>query len=406
MKVLFINEVCGTGSTGRICTDLAIALEKQGHEVKIAYGRDGSVPEEFQRYAVRIGTDWDVRLHAIKTRLFDAAGFGSIKATKKFIAWVEAYDPDIIHLHNLHGYYINIELLFQYLKSCNKRIIWTLHDCWAFTGHSAYCDAVRCERWKTGCYKCPQKKVYPKSYVDASKKNWIRKRALFSGIPNMAIITPSYWLANLVRESYLKEYQVMVIHNGIDISNFYPLANDFKEVYNLVGKTIILSVATVWNDLKGYHDFLKLASILNDTYRIVMVGGMTEEQIKELPKNIIHINKTRSIKEMAYLYNAADVYVNLTVCDTYPTVNLEAVACGTPVITYDVGGSAENARAYGGIVVKRGDMDTIVKLLADAPKRKDAFKVPEVGELNKQTTIISYVQRYDIPINTIGGIRK
>ena len=205
MKVLMINVVCGIRSTGRICTDLATALEAQGHEVKIAYGRE-NVPEQFQKYAVRIGTDLDVKLHGLRARLLDGAGFGSKRATKKFIEWVKEYDPDVIHLHNIHGYYINVEVLFKYLKSCSKKIIWTLHDCWAFTGHSAYCDAVQCDRWKTGCYECPQISEYPRSVVDRSKLNWKKKREMFTGIPNMILVTPSQWLAGLVKESFLNKY--------------------------------------------------------------------------------------------------------------------------------------------------------------------------------------------------------
>ena len=280
MKVLMINVVCGIRSTGRICTDLAVELEKQGHEVKIAYGRE-NVPKQFQKYAVRIGTDLDVKLHGIKARLLDGAGFGSKNATVKFIRWIKEYDPDVIHLNNIHGYYINIEVLFKYLRICGKKIIWTLHDCWSFTGHSAYCDAVQCERWVQGCYKCPQRKEYPKSIIDASRGNWIKKKKIFSDIPNMTIITPSNWLAELVKKSFLGKYPVEVIHNGIDTNQFKPLKNDFREVYHLEDKFIVLGIATVWNDMKGYSDFIKLASMLDDFYKIVMVG-LTEEQIEKL----------------------------------------------------------------------------------------------------------------------------
>lgn len=178
MKVLMINVVCGIRSTGRICTDIADALTAQGHEVKIAYGRE-TVPEKYQKYAVKIGSDFGVKLHGLRARLFDGAGFGSKSDTKKFIEWVKEFDPDVIHLHNIHGYYINIEVLFDCLRTCGKKIIWTLHDCWAFTGHSALCDAVQCTKWKKGCKKCPQIKEYPKSYIDRSKKNWIKKELCF-----------------------------------------------------------------------------------------------------------------------------------------------------------------------------------------------------------------------------------
>lgn len=357
MRVLMINVVCGIRSTGRICTDLATALEAQGHEVKIAYGRE-NVPEQFQKYAVRIGTDFDVKRHGIRTRIADGAGFGSKRVTEKFIEWVKEYDPDVIHLHNIHGYYINIEVLFKYLKESGKKVIWTLHDCWAFTGHSAYCDAVQCDRWKIECYKCPQSSEYPKSVVDRSKRNWKKKRELFTGIANMTIVTPSYWLSNLVKESFLNNYEVQVIHNGIDTSQFRPLKNDFRKHYGLEEKRILLGVATVWNDMKGYSDFLKLSSMLDDSYIIVLVG-LSDDQLEELPDNILGIKRTASVKELAYIYSAADVFLNLSYCENYPTVNLESRACGTPVVTYNTGGSPESAGSEC-VVVERGNLHEVV----------------------------------------------
>ena len=376
MKVLMINVVCGIRSTGRICTDLATALEDQGHEVKIAYGRE-NVPEQFQRFAVRIGTDLDVKLHGVKARLFDGAGFGSKRATEKFIEWVKGYDPDVIHLHNIHGYYINVEVLFDYLRECGKKVIWTLHDCWAFTGHTAYCDAVQCDRWKTGCYICPQICEYPKSVVDRSKHNWKKKRALFTGIANMTIVTPSHWLSGLVKESFLNNYEVQVIHNGIDTSQFRPLKNDFRKHYGLENKRILLGVATAWNDMKGYTDFIKLSSMLDDSNKIVLVG-LSDDQLKELPKNILGIKRTASVKELAYIYSAADVFLNLSYCENYPTVNLESRACGTPVVTYNTGGSPESAGPEC-VVVEKGNLQEIVSAINTLPSgiTEDASKFDE-----------------------------
>ena len=336
-----INSVCGIRSTGRICTDIASELEAQGHQVKIAYGRE-NVPEQFQRYAVRIGNDLDMRLHGVKARLLDASGFGSKSATKRFIKWVKDYDPDVIHLHNIHGYYINIEILFNYLKNSGKPVVWTLHDCWAFTGHCAYFDFAGCEKWKTGCYGCPQKKSYPSSIlIDRSKKNHIQKRRLFTTLSNMTVVTPSQWLAGLVKKSYLGKYNIRVINNGIDTEVFKPTSGDFRQKYNIGSKKIILGVAGVWDRRKGFEDFYKLSSILEDSYQIVLVG-LNEKQISALPKNIIGISSTESASELAEIYTAADVFVNPTLEDNYPTVNLEAQACGTPVITYNTGGSPES----------------------------------------------------------------
>lgn len=360
MKVLMINVVCGIRSTGRICTDIADALTAQGHEVKIAYGRE-TVPEKYQKYAVRIGSDFGVKLHGLRARLLDGAGFGSKSDTKKFIEWVKEFDPDVIHLHNIHGYYINIEVLFDYLRTCGKKIIWTLHDCWAFTGHSAYCDAVQCDKWKSGCDHCPQIKEYPKSYLDRSKRNWKMKKKMMTGIRNFSIVTPSHWLEGLVKESFLNEYPVKVIHNGIDTSQFYPMENDFRDFYDIGNRYILLGVASTWNDMKGYSDFFSLSKRLDDDYKIVMVG-LTDEQIAELPGNILGIKRTESVKELAQIYSAADLFLNLTYCDNYPTVHLEAISCGTPVVSYDTGGCSESILNCGD-VVEQGNITALIETI-------------------------------------------
>lgn len=384
MRVLMINVVCGIRSTGRICTDLATALEAQGHEVKIAYGRE-EVPEKYQKYAVRIGTDLDVKLHGLRARLFDGCGWGSRRATAKFIEWVKEYDPDVIHLHNLHGYYINIEVLFKYLKVCGKKIIWTLHDCWAFTGHSAYCDAVNCERWITGCHDCPNMREYPASFIDRSNENWAKKKALMDGIPNLTIVTPSEWLAGLVRKSFLAQYQVTVIHNGIDTSQFYPMENDTRDFFGIGGKFMILGVSTSWDEMKGFSDYLKLANMLGDDYQVVL-AGLKKEQKEKLPRNVIGIERTNSVKELAQLYSAADLFVNLSYCDNYPTVNLEAIACGTPVLTYRTGGSPESA-GLDAVIVERGNLDAVAEAV-----RKLEKKTPSADRtfLDKEKSVIEY----------------
>lgn len=362
MKLLLINEECGTGSTGRICTDIAAECENRGIDVKIAFGRNSKfIPDQFRKYALRVGNNFDLVAHCIQARLFDAAGFGSKRVTKNFINAVNEFSPDVIHLHNVHGYYINVELLFEYLKSCKKRILWTLHDVWPFTGHSAYCDVAQCAKWKTGCGDCPLLNIYPKSYVDRSRRNWKRKREIFTSVPDLKIITPSNWLAGLVKESFLKDYPVEVINNGIDTTLFTQGKSNFKNKNNLEGKTLLLGVATVWNDLKGFSDYIRLAELLGDSYRIVLVGGISEDIRSKLPHNIIHIRKTYDVHEMVDIYNAADVFVNLTYCDTYPLVNLEAAACGLPILTYDVGGSTESALKYGGCVVLKGDVHGIIE---------------------------------------------
>ena len=391
MKVLMINVVCGIRSTGRICTDLASALEEQGHEVKIAYGRE-NVPEKYQKNAVRIGNDFDVKLHGIKARLSDGCGWGSKNATTRFIEWVREYDPDIIHLHNIHGYYINIEILFSYLRTCGKKIIWTLHDCWAFTGHTAYCDVVGCDRWITGCHDCPCLKQYPTSFIDRSKENWKKKKQIMDRIPNLTIVTPSEWLAGLVRKSFLAQYPVVVIHNGIDTSQFYPMESDFKARYGINDKKMLLGVATSWDDMKGYSDFLRLADALGEEYAVVLVG-LTKKQIDRLPKSVIGIERTNTISELAQIYSAADLFLNLSYCENYPTVNLEAIACGTPVLSYDVGGCSETLLPTSGKTTMKGDLREVI-IQVENMCRDNSFVIINKSSIDKCMCYKKYLALY------------
>lgn len=343
MKVLFINSVCGIGSTGRICTDLASEYEKQGHDVRIAYGRSNVVPDKYRRIAKRIGSDFGVRIHGLKSRLFDAHGLGSKRDTIKFVEWAEQYGPDLLWLHNIHGYYINYEVLFAWIKRHpDMEVKWTLHDCWAFTGHCAFFTLAKCNRWEIGCGDCPQPHKYPARYLcDRSTRNFEQKKAAFLGVRNMTIITPSKWLSELVGRSFLKEYPRTVIYNNIDTEVFKPTESDFREKNGLSDKLIILGVASVWDERKGLDDFIWLSEHLDSRYIIVLVG-LTDKQISRIPSGIIGIQRTHSVNELAALYSTADVFVNPTHEDNYPTTNLEAKACGTPVITYRVGGSPES----------------------------------------------------------------
>lgn len=334
MRVLFINSVCGIGSTGRICTDLAKKLETEGHEVKIAYGR-GEVPEQFKKYAVRIGSELSWKLHALQTRLFDTHGFGSSSATKKFLQWAESYKPDMLWLHNIHGYYINVEMLFAWIKSHPEiEVKWTLHDCWAFTGHCSHFTVAKCEQWKTECKSCTQKERYPQCLLFSNvRKNFARKKAAFTGVKRMTLITPSKWLANLTRESFLKDYSVEVYYNTIDKTVFKPTLSDFRKRYGLEDKFIVLGVANVWEERKGLKDFYKLAQMLDDHYAIVLVG-LSRKQIDDLRKNLKEIHRTNSSKEFEAVNTASDVYINLSKEETFGMTNAEVEAWGTKAVVY------------------------------------------------------------------------
>lgn len=362
MKYLFINVVCGIKSTGRICTDLAQDLEKEGHMVKIAYGRD-DVPQQYKNYAVKIGNTYSPKINATVARVFDNDGFFAYQETKTFLKWAEKYDPDVLWLHNLHGYYINVKLLFDWIKSRpDMKVKWTLHDCWAFTGHCAYFSYVGCEKWKTLCGNCEQKKCYPKSLCrDNSKNNYLNKRDCFVGVNNLVIITPSNWLAHLVKQSYLKDYPLEVIYNSIDKTVFKPTISSFRSDYNLNNKKVILGVASSWDKRKGLDVFIDLADRLDDTFAIVLVG-LTEVQIKNLPDNIIGLKKTNSTLELAQLYSMADVFLNPSVEETFGMTTIEALSCGTKAIVLKGTACEEVALNYGGQVVDPGIENIFDKL--------------------------------------------
>lgn len=363
MKVLFINVVSGIKSTGRIVAEQAEKYMAEGHEVRIAYGRE-TAGVKYEKISYRITSDSDVKINALKSRLFDNEGFNAKAQTEKFINWANTYNPDVLWLHNLHGYYLNIEKLFQWIKTRpDMQVRWTLHDCWAFTGHCSHFSVVKCDSWKTQCRNCPLKTSYPTSlFFDNSFNNYKKKKQLFCGVKNMTVITPSQWLADRVKQSFLKEYPVEVIHNKIDATVFKPMQGDFRKRYGLLNKKIVLGVATAWIREKGLYDFIKLSSMLDDSFKIVLVG-LTKKQISDLPTSILGIERTDSMAQLAELYTTADVFVNLTYQDTYPTVNLEAQACGTICLTYATDGAVETVPQD--CVVAQGDLDQMVRRIKE-----------------------------------------
>ncbi|MED3644659.1 glycosyltransferase [Caldifermentibacillus hisashii] len=397
MKVLQINSVCGVGSTGRIVTDIHAILKRQGHESIVAFGRGEAINCD---NTLRIGKKIDNYTHVIKTRIFDKHGFGSKRATKNFIRIVKELNPDIIHLHNIHGYYINVEMLFDYLKEANKPVVWTLHDCWGFTGHCAYFDFSGCNCWKlNGEHKCIQKTSYPASiFLNNSIENFMRKRKAFTGVKNLNIVTPSKWLASLVKQSFLNEYNINIINNGIDLEVFKPTNSNFREKYGLENKFMILGVANIWDQRKGLKYFIELSSKLKDD-EVILLVGLTAKQIKKLPNNIIGISRTNNIKELAELYSESNVFVNLTLEDNYPTTNLEAIACGTPVITFDTGGSGESVDSQTGFVIEKGNIEQLIqkiRYIKDIGKSNyvDRCTKKAIANFGSDKTFESYLDLY------------
>ena len=339
MRLLIVNSVLGFGSTGRIVLGIAKEYEKNGYEVKIAYGRNmGSLPKDVTKYGVRIGNDMDVYCHVMYTRLTDKHGLASKNATKSFLRWAETYNPDILWLHNIHGYYINYELLFEWIKSRPQmQVKWTLHDCWAFTGHCSHFTYVNCAKWRDGCSNCPQLDQYPNAICDNSQSNYERKKAAFTGISNLTIITPSNWLKERVKQGFLAEYLVDVMYNTVDKSIFKPTQSTFKCDYGIQDKKMVLGVSSIWNDRKGLDDFVQLSKLLDRTsYQIVLVG-LSQSQINELLQsktNILGLPRTSSAEELAGIYSAADVFVNPSYEETFSLTTAEAQACGTYSVVY------------------------------------------------------------------------
>lgn len=385
MKILMINSVCGIGSTGRICTDIADALKKNGDECLIAYGR-GTVPLRYQDMAYQIGGRADTAINGVKARLLDNEGFNARRNTRRLIRKIEEFQPQVVHLHNLHGYYIHLGVLMNYLKSCRCRVVWTLHDCWSFTGHCAH--FVDCGQWKTHCGNCPKRRSYPASLLlDRSYRNYESKRALFTQVP-MTIVTPSRWLADLAAQSFLQNHPCRVIHNGINLSVFHRTESRFRGKYGLENKKIILGVSSVWTRSKGLDDFIRLSALTDDSVRIVLVG-LTSKQRKALPGNIIGVERTDSVEELAQIYSAADIFFNPTYLDTYPTVNLEAQACGTPVVTYRTGGSVESVPPEN--VLEQGDYQGIMTML-------DRPLAVKQEDFSKENMIRRYLALYREPV--------
>lgn len=399
MKLLQINSVVNSGSTGRIAEEIGQLAIKNGWRSCIAYGRNDR-PSESQ--LIKIGNDWGIKWHGLQTRLFDKHGLASKKATNELVEKINEIKPNIIHLHNLHGYYLNIEILFHYLASAGIPVVWTLHDCWTMTGHCAHFSFIGCEKWKTQCEHCPQKKGYPASYLmDRSFKNYQLKKDLFTSVPQMTLVPVSNWLANIIKDSFLKIYPIKIIYNGVDTKVFSPCSiTEIRQKYKIPENTfIMLGVASVWSERKGLKDFIQLSESLKNNEMIVLVG-LTNKQMKNLPSNILGISRTENVHQLAELYSLADVFVNPTWEDNFPTTNIEALGCGTPVITYRTGGSPEAITPETGFVVEQGDMIGIRNAIDIIKKRGKTFyskacRNRAVNYFDKRDRYLEYFKVYE-----------
>lgn len=396
MKILQINSNVGIGSTGRIVEGIGLKiLEQKGWKSIVAFGREGS---KSKSEILKIGNVWDVYCHVVLTRLTDRNGIYSTRSTKKLLKKVIQFAPDIIHLHNVHAYYINYKLLFDFLNEYEIPVVWTFHDCWPFTGHCVYFDSVGCNKWESECFSCPQSNTYPKSFYDNSRSNYQLKKQLYSNSKNLTIVTVSDWLSENVKRSFLSKHRIETIYNGVDIHAFNPIkSSELESIGN--NQFVILGVASPWTERKGLVDFISLRSRLCRNSFLLILIGLNSQQIRALPKGILGVKKTNSTQELADYYSRADVYLNMTYEDNFPTTNIEALACGTPVITYSTGGSPEAVCDLTGFVVPKGDISGVVEKiefikLMGKEKFANECRKRAVEQFNGNENYAKYIEIY------------
>lgn len=359
MKVVQLNTVCGVGSTGGITVQISHMLTENGIENYILYTN--------KKYDYPLGIKYTsyfmIKLNAIKSHILGNYGFNSYGITKKLIKKLKEISPDILHIHNIHGHNLNLDMLFAYINSTNVKVILTLHDCWPFTGYCTHFESVDCKKWQKECYNCPLYKRY--SFIfDFSKKLYNRKKLLFTSVNNMTVVAPSKWLADMASNSYLKKYPIEILNNGVDLDIYRKRKSNFKKEYHIEGKHIILGVPK--GELKY---FLALSKIIDENF-VIVLAGLSDKEHKKLPDNIIALDyQTR--EEMSEIFSVATVFVNTTLEDTFPTVNLESLACGTPVITFNTGGSPEAIDETTGITVRKRDMHDVYEAVKTISNRED-----------------------------------
>ena len=387
MKKLFqVNVTANWGSTGRIAEAIGQKAMSNGWKSFVAYGR---MTNHSSSELIKIGTIVDPYLHYLSDRLFDMEGLSSRIATKKLIRRIESIEPDIVHLHNIHDHYLNYQILFEYLNKTDIKVVWTFHDCWAFTGHCYHFVPVDCMKWTEQCSDCIQRH----KFIDRSRENYLLKKSLFAACKNLTIVPCSKWMGDFVKKSFLKDKQIRVIHNGVDL-NVFKVIPEFRFHDN---KFRILAVSNVWTHTKGIDDIYKLRSLLSEDF-IITVVGVSEDQIKNLPSGIVGISRTQDINELVHLYNNSNVLINPTYADTFPTVNLEALACGTPVITYRTGGSPESIDEKTGIVVEQGNVESLAHAiinLRNNPLSIEDCRARAEEHFDKDKCFKKYIELYE-----------
>lgn len=397
-KLLQINSASNVGSTGKIAEQIGLLAATKGWDCFLAHGARYVGISQLSTF--QVSSPYEEKCHWMKSFALDAHGLGSEKGTKRLVEWMEEVKPDVVHLHNIHGYYVNIPILFNYIYEKRIPVVWTLHDCWSFTGHCAYFDRVGCNRWLEECGQCPQLTSYPRSlFLDRSVRNLRMKRQVIGRLPKLTLVPVSEWLGDLVKQSYLGKYPVHVIHNGIDLNVFKPTESDLKKQYGIDGKFVVLGVADIFGDRKGLEEFIQLHKSYGDDIQVVLVG-VSEDEKKLLPEGIIALRRTTNVNQLVEFYSMADVFVNPTYEDNFPTTNIEALACGTPVITYRTGGSPEAVDENTGIVVEKGNYEALVTAIRQIRQKGkasywNACRKRAVEQFNKDERFLDYIKLYN-----------
>lgn len=351
-RLLQLNVTANWGSTGKIAEGIGLAAIRRGWESTVAFGR---YVNPSASKLIKVGEQRDVYLHYARSRFLDGEGLGSRSATKRLVDQIKELAPDIIQLHNIHDHWLNYPLLFEYLATTDTPVVWTFHDCWAFTGGCSHFENAGCFKWREECDKCCQQRRWS---ADRSRRNFTLKKELLGALQGrLTVVGVSEWLRNYVAQSFLGDCRLEVINNGVN-------TQVFSQAQVNGAKPMVLGVSNVWPPSKGLADFVELRKLLSPDIEIVLVG-LTEKQIRDLPEGIKGVQRTSSVEELVNLYREAAMFVNPTHNDSFPTVNLEALACGTPVVTYRTGGSPEAVDENTGIVVDKGD----VRALASAIKK-------------------------------------
>ena len=390
MKILQINSVCGTGSTGKSIVQISDYLDSLNIENYIAYGLGSSS----RHNTYKIGNKLNNHLHNFIYRKFCLQGYGSMISTLKFIRYIKKINPTIIHLHNIHGHYLNFPILFRFLKKSKIEVVWTFHDCWLFTGKCAYFTKAKFNKWKIRCLNFQQLHTYPDSEIDRTKRNYIDKKNYFTSLDNLHIVTVSKWLKKIVEESFFKEKDIRCIYNGIDTNIFKPTESVLRKKLKIEDKFIILGVASVWNSGKGLDTFIELAKEIDEDCVILLIG-VSKEQINSLPSNIIGISRTENVRELVQFYTIADILINCSIEETFGLVVAEAMACGTPAIVYNSTACPEIVGYNNDLIINTNDFNELKTKINKIKNLKIKSNIKLEKKFRLSEMVIKYLELYN-----------